>query len=231
MSNKIVVFQVFILFFSRLILLSPAETIKAIAHNSSVGTTGWCPLAREECERNSGDMAQHRCDVKILLLVLSPKSNAYHILTESINLKGDAIVMTNSSLIESCVNVSSSVENFKSYTGDPFTHNPFEPLDINQAIQKMCLKAIYSLNEGIKPNTNFISFVYGMENVKNLLNVFPCTRAVVSKRFSHSKHFRSISKRIAVMRLAPQHPKNQEISSVLRWLGLQTSAREVPPFI
>lgn len=200
----------------------------------------WCRGALKTCTKrasSSSSATVSRCDQKVLLLLLSEHSTAFGLIASALKESSRVQLLANSRTVEACSNMSASVSAFNSFTGDPFTHNPFDIHEVFHNIQDICLKNLNikdvdssaerspsSTERGVH-HSHIIAFPYSFpsfEQVQGLLSTFPCTRAVVSKRHANTPRLRSLKREVEVFSISPMRPEPVELEAVLLWLGLDT---------
>jgi hypothetical protein len=233
-------------FISLVVSTSGKQQIE-INDEGGVSYHNWCKQERcGKVEATTSNASETHCHQKVLIFLLSEQSKAFALLSDRI--KEDPLVSllpadSSHGIIEACANMSSSVTTFNSFTGDPFTHNPFNIEDIFYNIQQICLKNLNNMEQSttaamatipaldttardqkaVRKAHNIIAFSYRFPtftHVKHLLSIFPCARVVVSKKYANTKKLRSLRRAVQeVSMISPQHPEPEEVEMVLKWLG------------
>jgi hypothetical protein len=207
----------------------------------------WCPSAVEKCAQNTASppttdttdagvgvsiSTSSPCDNKILLFLMSKKSEMFVSLSEALKRDSRSVILTSSAsinVLEACVNISTSISTFNDFTGDPFTHNPFDLKDLLYNVQQICLKNLKNVVKDSNLSLNrfsdahIIAFPYlfpSFGHIKQLHEIFPCARAVVSKRHQRTSKFRSLKKLMPVL-IVPPKGSDEDLAIARHWLGLR----------
>ena len=207
------------------VILSLASSSKSgeESNNYKEGKGNWCANARDICQGDPSSASSTSrasiCDKKVLILLLSKQSKAFTLLSNAFKTDPSIVLLLNNHILDSCANVSASVSTFNSYTGDPFTHNPFNISTIFYNIQHICLKQLRSMGPLSRVPTStttsqhntpsqhtptkahharntqdILVFHYpfpALMHLKHLLSLFPCARIIVSKRQLSTHKWRS----------------------------------------
>lgn len=186
----------------------------------------WCTEAQMKCETDSS--ARSTCRRKLLLLLLSEESQTFSFLTQELAKDPRTVLLTSrhSPIMEACANVSSSIVTFNGYTGDPFTHNPINIKEIIHHVQQICLKNLETNKEpeglAMLSEAHIIAIPYrfpSFRHVQQLLTLFPCSRAVVSRRHEKTSRLRALKRAVPMFAVAARGPASEEeAAAALRWL-------------